>query len=64
MIYECRVCFNMFRSVANFIAHKRSYCAVKLKDVRHVYRYSKRSCTTFIYILDSVNHFNYAPPSE
>ena len=28
----------MFRSVANFIAHKRSYCRTKLKDVRHVYR--------------------------
>jgi hypothetical protein len=28
----------MFRSVANLIAHKRSYCRTRLKDVRHVYR--------------------------
>ncbi|TRY72596.1 hypothetical protein TCAL_10854 [Tigriopus californicus] len=38
VIYECKVCFNMFRSLANFIAHKRSYCQSQLKDVRHVYR--------------------------
>eukprot|EP00095_Tigriopus_kingsejongensis_P001939 maker-scaffold246_size239296-snap-gene-1.30 protein:Tk01939 transcript:maker-scaffold246_size239296-snap-gene-1.30-mRNA-1 annotation:"hypothetical protein Phum_PHUM332850" len=38
LIYECKVCFNMFRSLANFIAHKRSYCQTKLQDVRHVYR--------------------------
>ena len=38
VIYECRTCLNMFRSVANFIAHKRSYCTAKLKNVRHVYR--------------------------
>ena len=38
VIYECRTCLNMFRSVANFIAHKRSYCTTKLKNVRHVYR--------------------------
>ena len=38
VIYECRTCLNMFRSVANFIAHKRSYCTTKLKNVRHVFR--------------------------
>lgn len=28
----------MFRSVANLIAHKRSYCRNRLQDVKHVYR--------------------------
>lgn len=28
----------MFRSLANFIAHKRSFCQSQHKDVRHVYR--------------------------
>ena len=38
MILECRVCLNMFRSLANFVAHKRNFCTNKLKSVKHVYR--------------------------
>lgn len=26
MIYECKVCRNIFRSLTNFISHKRVYC--------------------------------------
>lgn len=26
IIYECKICTNLFRSLANFIAHKRIYC--------------------------------------
>lgn len=26
LIYECKVCKNLFRSLANFISHKRIYC--------------------------------------
>ncbi|XP_046397584.1 uncharacterized protein LOC124164345 isoform X2 [Ischnura elegans] len=26
VIYECRVCDNLFRSLANFLSHKRIYC--------------------------------------
>jgi hypothetical protein len=26
IIYECKICSNLFRSLANFIAHKRIYC--------------------------------------
>ena len=35
LIYECKVCFNMFRSMANLIAHKRSYCKSRCKTVLH-----------------------------
>lgn len=37
IIYECKVCFNMFRSVANLTAHKRSYCYELFEDVNHIY---------------------------
>ncbi len=37
MIYECKVCFNMFRSLANLIAHKRSFCRGRSKNIRHVF---------------------------
>lgn len=26
LIFECRVCRTLFRSIANFILHKREYC--------------------------------------
>ena len=38
VVYECRVCLSLFRSVANLVAHKRDYCHHQLRDVRHVFR--------------------------
>lgn len=34
VIYECRVCRNLFRSLANFISHKRVYCTQRFNHVR------------------------------
>ena len=35
IIYECKVCFNLFRSLANFISHKRTFCKNKSTKVLH-----------------------------
>ncbi len=32
------MCLSLFRSLANFVAHKRDHCHHFLRDVRHVYR--------------------------
>jgi len=37
IIYECKTCNNMFRSLGNLIAHKRSFCSSKYKEVKHIY---------------------------
>ncbi|XP_030370896.1 zinc finger protein 800 [Scaptodrosophila lebanonensis] len=33
LIYECNVCRNMFRSLANFISHKRVFCCLSARTV-------------------------------
>ncbi|XP_075971721.1 uncharacterized protein LOC142973660 [Anticarsia gemmatalis] len=35
LLYECKVCRNIFRSLANFISHKRVYCKEKFKTSVH-----------------------------
>lgn len=35
LVYECRVCLNMFRSLANLIKHKRAFCSHRYAQVRH-----------------------------
>lgn len=37
MILECKVCHNLFRSVVNFLAHKRIYCQEEFADVRTLF---------------------------
>lgn len=35
LLYECKVCRNIFRSLANFISHKRVYCKEKFNSGIH-----------------------------
>lgn len=35
LIYECKVCRNVFRSLVNFISHKRIYCKGSFKSTVH-----------------------------
>ncbi|CAK1598816.1 unnamed protein product [Parnassius mnemosyne] len=35
LLYECKVCRNLFRSLANFISHKRIYCREKFNSSIH-----------------------------
>jgi hypothetical protein len=35
IIYECKVCRNIFRSLANFISHKRCYCKTEFNTTQH-----------------------------
>ena len=35
LLYECRVCFNMFRSLANLVSHKTRFCRHRYAEVRH-----------------------------
>jgi len=38
LMYECKTCFSVFRSLANLIAHKRTFCKSRYKDVHHIHR--------------------------
>ena len=42
VVYECRVCLNMFRSLVNLLSHKRHYCRRRYGDVRHEFADQKR----------------------
>lgn len=35
LIYECKVCRNIFRSFANFVSHKRIYCKANFNSAIH-----------------------------
>lgn len=35
LIYECKACRNIFRSLANFISHKRIYCRANFSTTQH-----------------------------
>ena len=37
LMYECKTCFSVFRSIANLVAHKRTFCKSKYSSLQHVY---------------------------
>eukprot|EP00092_Neocalanus_flemingeri_P001163 GFUD01001239.1.p1 GENE.GFUD01001239.1~~GFUD01001239.1.p1 ORF type:complete len:800 (-),score=164.28 GFUD01001239.1:208-2607(-) len=38
LMYECKTCLSVFRSLANLIAHKRTFCKGKYQDTHHFYQ--------------------------
>ncbi|ALC46114.1 CG10979 [Drosophila busckii] len=50
LIYECNVCRNMFRSLANFISHKRVFCCISSRASRpnHNTGYTDQNSTRII----------------
>jgi hypothetical protein len=38
LVYECRVCLNMFRSLANLVSHKQRFCRHRYAAVRHEFK--------------------------
>jgi len=38
LMYECKTCFSVFRSLANLVAHKRTFCKAKYEEVHHMYQ--------------------------
>ncbi|EDW16186.1 zinc finger protein 800 [Drosophila mojavensis] len=48
LIYECNVCRNMFRSLANFISHKRVFCCVSARLTSHNSGHTDQNSTMII----------------
>lgn len=49
IIYECKACRNIFRSLANFISHKRTYCTTKFNSSQHFhFRQNDQDIATII----------------
>ncbi|CAK9822124.1 Zinc finger protein 800 [Anthophora retusa] len=46
LVYECRICRSLFRSLMNFISHKRIYCKEKF-DITFVRNFSNDYDTSF-----------------
>ncbi|XP_054267472.1 uncharacterized protein LOC128989583 isoform X2 [Macrosteles quadrilineatus] len=42
VVYECKVCRNLFRSLANFISHKRVYCTQRYSQSQDLQRANKQ----------------------
>ncbi|XP_023725610.1 uncharacterized protein LOC111874378 isoform X2 [Cryptotermes secundus] len=50
LVYECKICRNLFRSLANFLSHKRAYCKEQYGDTKCVIpaNHLVEDCTTVI----------------
>lgn len=75
LIYECKVCLSMFRSIANLVAHKRTFCRNLYSGVKHVFsdQEDKENCSTVVVEpeeadccsdLDTWNMDNYSPSMD
>ncbi|XP_011690184.1 PREDICTED: MATH and LRR domain-containing protein PFE0570w isoform X2 [Wasmannia auropunctata] len=58
IIYECRICYSMYRSIVNLVSHKREYCKEKF-DVTHRefhdYNYCARDSIIHMYKTQQTN---------
>lgn len=75
LVYECRVCLNMFRSLANLVSHKRTFCREEYGRVQHCYpdQGDKENLTTVLVQpedtdccseVDTWNLDNYSPSMD
>lgn len=51
VIYECRMCRTIFRSLANFILHKRNYCRDSYNPTDHTNCRNKCQVSNFYIIV-------------
>lgn len=51
LLYECKVCRNIFRSLANFISHKRVYCTERFNSSLHGQFFKAASTVNILFII-------------
>lgn len=51
IVYECRICRSLFRSIVNLISHKREYCREKFDVTVHKNVWNDRNTVSRIQLL-------------
>lgn len=57
LLYECKVCRNIFRSLANFISHKRVYCKDNYSSTQHGHFFKTDSAVIIIIFLFKIEFY-------